>query len=128
MNWTTYIHFLVAAQKIFTCTTCTTCTEAARCHQGGAAAPSHDTFTRLLSRQPPDPEALWRESGRFVGKKGGLLILDDTTLDKPCAKKMDLVRYHWSGKHHDVCSKGYQPGHPALVRWGSTGADRLSAV
>ena len=32
----------------------------------------------------------------------GLLILDDTTLDKPYARKMDLVTYHWSGKHLQV--------------------------
>ena|GEM_PF-3065932 len=35
-----------------------------------------------------------------VGK--GLLVLDDTTLDKPYAQKMDLVTYHWSGKHPRV--------------------------
>ena len=29
-------------------------------------------------------------------------LLDDTTLDKPYAEKMDLVTYHWSGKHHNV--------------------------
>ena len=29
----------------------------------------------------------------------GLLVLDDTTLD---AQKMDLVTYHWSGKHQRV--------------------------
>lgn len=94
-----YIHFLVAAQKVFTCT------EAARCHPGGessSSSPSHDAFTRLLRRQPPDQEALWKESCRLVDMKGGLLILDDTTLDKPYAEKMDLVTYHWSGKHHDV--------------------------
>jgi Transposase DDE domain len=95
-----YIHFLVAAQRVFTCT------EAARCHRDdtavAAATPSHDAFTRLLRRQPPDPEALWQESNRFIDKKGGLLILDDTTLDKPYAEKMDLVTYHWSGKHHAV--------------------------
>ncbi|AFU57872.1 putative transposase, IS4 family [Candidatus Nitrososphaera gargensis Ga9.2] len=54
---TTYIHFLVAAQKVFTCT------EAARCHPGDepSSSPSHDAFTRLLRRQPPDPEALWKK-------------------------------------------------------------------
>ena len=98
-----YINFLIAAQRIFTCT------EAARCYPttsdyglSSLSSPSHDAFTRLLRRNPPDPEALWRESGRLVEKKGGLLILDDTTLDKPYAEKMDLVTYHWSGKHHDV--------------------------
>jgi hypothetical protein len=94
-----YIHFLVVAQRVFTCT------EAARCHRddtavAAAATSSRDAFTRLLRRQPPDSEALWQESNRFIDKKGGLLILDDTTLDKPYAEKMDLVTYHWSGKHH----------------------------
>lgn len=32
----------------------------------------------------------------------GLLILDDTTLDKPYAQKMALVTHHWSGKHQQV--------------------------
>jgi len=27
------------------------------------------------------------------------LILDDITLDKPYAQKMELVTHHWSGKH-----------------------------
>lgn len=30
------------------------------------------------------------------------MIVDDTTLDKPYAEKMDYVTYHWSGKHHRV--------------------------
>jgi putative transposase len=30
------------------------------------------------------------------------MVMDDTTLDKPIAEKMDPVTYHWSGKHHDV--------------------------
>lgn len=28
--------------------------------------------------------------------------MDDTTLDKPYSKKMELVHRHWSGKHHQV--------------------------
>jgi len=31
-----------------------------------------------------------------------ILIVDDTTLDKPYAKVMELVCRHWSGKHHRV--------------------------
>ena len=92
-----YIHFLVAAQKIFTCA------EAARCYPGGGEdSPTHDAFTRLLQRQPPDTEALWHESKRLIKREKGVLILDDTTLDKPYAEKMDLVTYHWSGKHGRV--------------------------
>jgi len=34
--------------------------------------------------------------------KRGLLVLDDTTLDKPYANKMELATYNWSGKHQRV--------------------------
>jgi hypothetical protein len=29
-------------------------------------------------------------------------ILDDTTLDKPYARNIELVHWYWSGKHHRV--------------------------
>ncbi len=47
-------------------------------------------------------EALWQEAKAFVDRERGLLILDDTTLDHPYAKKMELVTYDWSGKHRKV--------------------------
>ena len=31
-------------------------------------------------------------------REEGVLVLDDTTLDKPYAKGMELVSRHWSGK------------------------------
>jgi len=91
-----YIHFVIAAQRVFNCT------EAARCQPEDTQAASHDAFTRLLTRQPPDTEALWQETKGLVNLKGGLLVLDDTTLDKPYAKHIELVTRHWSGKHHKV--------------------------
>jgi hypothetical protein len=91
-----YIHFLVAAQKEFTCT------EAARSHPKEEDGPAHDAFTRLLQRRPPDTEALWQEAEPVVDPGDGLLILDDTTLDKPYANKIEHVTWHWSGKHKDV--------------------------
>jgi len=45
---------------------------------------------------------LWQEAKVFVDRQQGLLTLDDTTLNKPYAKKMKLVTYHWSGKHREV--------------------------
>ncbi|GFP20552.1 hypothetical protein HKBW3S03_02055, partial [Candidatus Hakubella thermalkaliphila] len=90
-----YIHFLIVSQKVFTCT------EAARCQPEGKA-PAHDAFTRLLQRQSPDTEALWQEAKELVDRKQGLLVVDDTTLDKLYARKMELVTYHWSGKHRQV--------------------------
>lgn len=91
-----YIQFLIAAQQVYTCT------EAAACAPDTAAAPAHDAFVRLLHRQPPDTAALWHEVAPNVQVHRGLLILDDTTLDKPYARHIDLVTRHWSGKHHRV--------------------------
>jgi hypothetical protein len=89
-----YIHFLIATQKVFTCT------EAARCQPEGKA-PAHDAFTHLLQRQSPDTEALWQEAKELVDRKQGLLVVG-TTFDKLYAQKMELVTYHWSGKHQRV--------------------------
>jgi hypothetical protein len=79
-----YIHFLIAAQKAFTCT------EAARCQPKKPLSPAHDAFTRLLKRQPPDTGALWREAQTVVNREKGFMVLDDTTLDKLYAEKMRL--------------------------------------
>jgi hypothetical protein len=45
----------------------------------------------LLQWLPPDSDALQ-----------GVLVIDDTTLDKPYASQMALVSRHWSGKYHEV--------------------------
>jgi hypothetical protein len=91
-----YIDFIIAGPKLFSCT------EAAKVQPEAVDPPAHDAFTRLLLRLVPDPEALWREAGALVDRAGGLLVLDDSTLDKPYAKAIDLVTRHWSGKHHAV--------------------------
>jgi hypothetical protein len=91
-----YIHFLVAAQQVFSTV------EAAKVRSGEEAAPAHDAYTRLLQRIPPDSQALWLEVEPFVEKEAGVLVIDDSTLDKPYAHKMELVSSHWSGKHGRV--------------------------
>ncbi len=93
---TDYIDFLIASPKLFSCT------EAAKVQPEAINPPAHDSFTRLLLRLEPDPETLWREAQPLVPRTGGLLVLDDSTLDKPDAKSIDLVTRHWSGKHHAV--------------------------
>ena len=89
----TDIDFLVASQRG------ATCTEAARVQPQGPFAPAHDSFNRLLNRQEPDPELLWTEAEPLVEKNQGVLVFDDSTLDKPYAQKIPLVTHHWSGKH-----------------------------
>src|ERR1700722_16254111 len=87
---------MVASPRTFSCP------EASKGHPETPHPPAHDAFTRLLHRLEPDPETLWREARPLVDRKGGLLVLDDSTLDKPYARSIDLVTRHWSGKHHAV--------------------------
>lgn len=98
VNDADYIQFLLAAQQVFSCC------EAARCQPEQPEIIAHDAFTRLLARLPPDTGALWQEVEALVVKHRGILVLDDTTLDKPYARKRDLVTRHWSGKHRQVVS------------------------
>ena len=91
-----YIDFLVGSPRVYTRM------EAARVQPTKAKAPSHDSLTRLLQKEEANSEALWKEAEPFIIKDGGILVIDDSTLDKPYAQKMDLVSYHWSGKHHRV--------------------------
>ena len=53
-----YINFLIASSRVFSCTEASKCSSS---DPNDSAAPSHDSFTRLLLRQPPDTEALWEE-------------------------------------------------------------------
>jgi hypothetical protein len=91
-----YINFLIAAQQVFSHM------EASRTHPAEEQAPAHDAYTRLLKRLPPDSEMLWQEVEPLVDRERGVLVIDDTTLDKPYASKMGLVTRHWSGKHGRV--------------------------
>jgi putative transposase len=91
-----YINFLLATPGV------ATATEAARVQPSQRNAPAHDAFTRLLGRLEPDPETLWLEAKLQVRLGEGVLVLDDTVLDKPHARHIDLVGRHWSGKHKRV--------------------------
>jgi hypothetical protein len=89
-----YINFIIASPDQ------ATATEASRCQPRSEEPTAHDAFTRLLNRLEPDPSVLWEEAKPQVDLKSGVLIIDDSVLDKPYAEKIELVRYFWSGKHH----------------------------
>src|SRR5436305_6254825 len=91
-----YVQFLLASPVQYTCT------EAARVQPEQPAPPAHDSFNRLLTRLEPDPEALWAEARPQIRLDDGILVLDDSTLDKPYSRKMGLLSWHWSGNHHAV--------------------------
>lgn len=63
---------------------------------------SHDSVNRFLLREAYEPRDLFNEAMASLNPKGGVLSVDDTTLDKPYSQHMELVGHFWSGKHHRV--------------------------
>lgn len=91
-----YLNFLIATPKACSAT------EAARVSAVQTSPPAHDAFTRLLHRLEPEAQVLWQEAAPQVVREEGILVVDDSTLDKPYARKIELVCRHWSGKHQAV--------------------------
>ena len=98
VNEEDYINFIIATPRQITAT------EAERVQPESKDAPAHDAFTRLLTRLEPDAETLWQDSKTQIDLSSGLLVLDDSTLDKPYSNRNDLVYRHYSGKHGEVVS------------------------
>ena len=74
-----YIDFLIGTQQAYSCT------EAARVQPDQEAGPVHDAVTRLTQRLLPSTDRLWQEAKEQVDMTKGVLIGDDSTLDKFCA-------------------------------------------
>lgn len=91
-----YINFIIATPRDVTAT------EAGRVQPESTNAPAHDAFTRLLTRLEPDSETLWLEAQTQVDLKSGILVLDDSTLEKPYSRFNAIVYRHWSGKQKEV--------------------------
>lgn len=91
-----YIDFLIASPVAVSCC------EASRSDPGIRLPAAHDSYTRLLHRLEPDPETLYQEVEPLIHKQNGVLVIDDSTLDKPYSQKIKPVTHHWSGKHHAV--------------------------
>jgi hypothetical protein len=80
--------------------------EALRVQPETANSPAHDAITRLLYRMEPLPAALWNEAQQYVSLAAGILVVDDSTLDKFYAEKMELVTrqesgFSWAGGARD---------------------------
>jgi len=93
-----YINFIIATPRDVTAT------EAERVQPVSKKAPAHDAFTRLLQRLEPDAETLWKEAKTQIDSGRGILVLDDSTLEKPYSEFNALVYRHWSGKQKAVVS------------------------
>jgi hypothetical protein len=87
-NEENYINFLIATPK--------TCSGngAARVQPKQDDTPAHDAFTRLLHRLEPAPETMWQEAKTQVDLGAGIIVFDDSNLDKPFARQIELVTRH----------------------------------
>ncbi len=88
-----YIIFLIATQKAYSCS------EAGRVQPEQPEPPAHDAINRLLHRLEPSSDQLWEEAWGLVKLKEGILVVDDSVLDKLYAKQMELVSWQWESKH-----------------------------
>jgi hypothetical protein len=86
-----YISFLMSEPKSATCT-----------RLAEIMGISHDSVNRFLLREAYEPKDLFNEAMATLNPIGGVLSVDDTTLDKPYSQHMERVGYFWSGKHHHV--------------------------
>ena len=84
-----YINFMIAAQREPSVAP-KPLAVSPHTRQGGISRCVHSS----APRQPPDTEALRRETQEMVDLDGGLLALDDSTLHKPYAKRIELVTRH----------------------------------
>jgi putative transposase len=75
-----------------------------------ANAAAHDAMSRFLHRLEPTTEQLWSEAQPQEQLQQGILVVDDSTLDKWYAETMALVTRHsqrlWLRQSlQDRCSK-----------------------
>lgn len=89
-----YVEFLKAAQTRYSCS------EIEKIFGNDI---SNDSPTRWLNKRNLSKELLWQEVKPYV--QPGYLSIDDTLAEKPYSKKIDSVKYQYSGKNHCV-SKG----------------------
>jgi len=86
-----YMGFLMSEPKSSTCT-----------RLSEVMGISHDSANRFLLRESYGPKDLFNEAKQLLNLVGGTLNVDDSTLDKPYSRHMELVGHFWSGKHHRV--------------------------
>ena len=84
-----YINFLIASSRVFSCI------KASKCIFVDSIS-SPRLFYSVSSK------ALWEEVKNLFTPEVCFLIIDDTVLDKPYSKCMDLVYRQLSGKHHQI--------------------------
>jgi hypothetical protein len=88
-----YVNFLIASPKQYS---------ALELSKVAPAKTSHDAISHWLSSEELDTELVWNKAREWICLTEGYLVIDDSVLDKPYAKRMALVKHQYSGKHHGV--------------------------
>lgn len=63
---------------------------------------SHDAVSRWLIDATCQPKDIWEKAKQCVVGRKGVLIADDTVLNKSRSAKMELVQWQYSGTEHDI--------------------------
>ena len=63
---------------------------------------SHDSISRWLAATKVQPKNLWEAASKEIDRSCGILAFDDVVIDKSRSKKMELVRWQYSGTEHGV--------------------------
>jgi len=63
---------------------------------------SHDAVSRWLAETRCQPKDVWEAAQKEVLGTDGILIADETVLNKERSGKIELVNWQYSGNEHDV--------------------------
>ncbi|MAZ40213.1 MAG: transposase [Legionellales bacterium] len=88
-----YCQYLLSSQTNYTLTN----------YAEHVAKVSHDLVNRFLATERLTASNVWREvKNDIVASENGYVVFDDTVLDKEHSKKIDSVRWQYSGNAHKV--------------------------
>lgn len=63
---------------------------------------SHDSISRWLENAHCQPKDIWDAAADKVLSTGGIIAADDTVLNKSRSQKINMVRWQYSGRQHDI--------------------------
>lgn len=64
---------------------------------------SHDSVSRWLEEAKCQPKDIWNEVKDYVlGSESGVIVADETVINKNRSNKIELVRWQYSGTVHDI--------------------------
>lgn len=63
---------------------------------------SHDSISRWLTDSKCQPKDIWGKAKGHVLGGSGIIAADETVLNKDRSRKIELVRYQYSGAEHDI--------------------------